>query len=379
MAHRGKRWQQRRGSVRRPTGAHVPPGTVTADPHAPQPVIRLISFGLREFHEQPIQQVAEVRALLGKRPVTWINVDGLGNAEVIKQLGELFHLHPLAIEDVVNTHQRSKCEDYGDVLFFVARMMQDFDTPSEQISFFVGPGFLLTFQEDVEGDCLEPVRERLRQNRGRIRQHGPDYLLYELLDAVIDGYFPILEHYGDKLDDLDVQRPYKQLGATLQKLHFLRSELLSLRRIVWPHRDAVQSLLRVGHVQIQTETMAYLRDCYDHTIQLIDILEIYRESCADLRDFHYSQLSNRTNEIMRMLTLIATLFMPMTFIAGVYGMNFDWMPELHTKWGYPMALTIMACSATGFVYFFWRRGWLQSAEPKATRAEIDSDSTGEEV
>lgn len=364
MSHLSQRWRQRRGSVRRPTGRHVPPGTVTADPHAPQPVIRLMSYGPADFHEQPIQHVADIKPLLGKRPVTWIDVDGLGNADVIRQLGELFQLHPLAMEDVANTHQRAKCEDYGDVLFFVARMMQGVDVLSEQISFFVGPGFLLTFQEDVEGDCLEPVRDRLRQNRGRIRQHGPDYLLYELLDAVIDGYFPILEHYGDQLDDLDVQKPYAQLGDTLKELHRLRSDLLSLRRIIWPHREAVQSLLRIGHVQIASETVAYLRDCYDHTIQLIDILEIYRESCADLRDFHYSQLSNRTNEIMRMLTLIATLFMPMTFIAGVYGMNFDLMPELHQPWGYPLALVIMACSATGFIYFFWRRGWLQNAEPK---------------
>ena len=368
MAHHGQRWRQRRGSVRRPTVPHAPPGTVTADPHAPQPIMRLITYGPGTFHEQPIRQVAEIGSHLGKQPVTWINVDGLGNAEIIKQLGELFHLHPLAIEDVVNTHQRAKCEDYGDVLFVVARMIQDHDTPSEQISFFVGSGFLLTFQEEVEGDCLEPVRERLRQNRGRIRQHGPDYLLYELLDAVIDGYFPVLEHYGDLLDDLDELKPHTKLGTTLENLHILRVELLGLRRIIWPHREAVQALLRVGHVQIAPETVAYLRDCYDHTIQLIDILEIYRESCADLRDFHYSQLSNRTNEIMRVLTLITTLFMPMTFIAGVYGMNFDWMPELHQWWGYPMALVIMACSAIGFVFFFWRRGWLQKSDLRAPRS-----------
>lgn len=373
MGHRGQRWRPRRGSVRRPTVPHAPPGTITADPHAPQPVMRLIAYGPDAFHEQPVHRVSDIREQLGKRPVTWIDVDGLGNAEIIKQLGELFQLHPLAIEDVVNTHQRAKCEDYGDVLFLVARMMQRHDAPSEQISFFVGNGFLLTFQEEVEGDCLEPVRERLRQNRGRIRHQGPDYLLYELLDAVIDGYFPILEHYGDRLDDLDVPKPHNQIGDTLQELHRLRVDLLGLRRIVWPHRDAVQALMRVGHVQIASETVAYLRDCYDHTIQLIDILEIYRESCADLRDFHYSQLSNRTNEIMRMLTLIATLFMPMTFIAGVYGMNFDWMPELHQRWGYPFALSVMACSATGFVYFFWKRGWLQSTEPRNLRNSMESN------
>jgi magnesium transporter len=270
----------------------------------------------------------------------------------------------LALEDVVNTHQRSKTDDFGDVLFCVARMVQGPPLVSEQISFFITAKALITFQEDVEGDSLEPVRERLRQNRGRIRHAGPDYLLYELLDAVIEGYFPLLESYGDVLDDLDQEAPYPQIGRKLTEIHRLRTDLLHLRRVIWPHRDALQSLLRGGHKQISTETLLYLRDCYDHVAQLIDILEIYRENCTDLRDFFYSKLSNRTNEIMRMLTIISTLFLPMTFIAGVYGMNFDNIPEFHWKYGYPFSLALMAAVGLGFTGFFWRRGWLRSSEPK---------------
>ncbi|HUQ70399.1 MAG TPA: magnesium/cobalt transporter CorA, partial [Planctomycetaceae bacterium] len=335
------------------------------------------AYGPDQHLEQPVPSVDDVAGLVGKAPVTWINVDGLGNAAVIQQLGKIFHLHPLALEDVVNTHQRSKCDDYGDVLFCVARMVSGPPLVSEQISFFVGPTWLLTFQEDVAGDSLEPVRERLRQHRGRIRQAGPDYLLYELIDAIIEGYFPLLENYGDVLDELDREAPYPQLGRKLAEIHRLRTDLLYLRRVIWPHRDALQSLLRGGHKQISPDTLLYLRDCYDHIAQLIDVLEIYRENCTDLRDFFYSKLSNRTNEIMRMLTIISTLFLPMTFIAGVYGMNFDFMPELHWRLGYPLSLVLMAAVGIGFTTFFWRRGWLRSSEPNAITEDAGADESAE--
>ncbi|MDZ4686233.1 MAG: magnesium/cobalt transporter CorA [Planctomycetaceae bacterium] len=374
MSRRSRRWQHKRGSVRRPGAMGQAPGTFSVDPNAPQPVITVIAYGPDQHSELPVKSVDDIAGLLGKTPVTWINVDGLGNAAVIQQLGRIFHLHPLALEDVVNTHQRSKCDDYGDVLFCVARMVQGPPLVSEQISFFVGPTWLLTFQEDVQGDSLEPVRERLRQHRGRIRQAGPDYLLYELIDAIIEGYFPLLEKYGDVLDELDREAPYPQIGRKLSEIHHLRSDLLYLRRVIWPHRDALQSLLRGGHKQISSDTLLYLRDCYDHVAQLIDVLEIYRENCTDLRDFFYSKLSNRTNEIMRMLTIISTLFLPMTFIAGVYGMNFDFMPELHWRLGYPLSLVLMAAVGIGFTTFFWRRGWLRSSEPHQTAEDATAAS-----
>jgi magnesium transporter len=372
-----RRWQPKRGSLRRPDVLGAAPGTVKVDPHAPQPVITVIAYGPDRYHEQQVTSVEELNGLLNQAPMTWINVDGLGNADVIHHLGKIFHLHPLALEDVVNTHQRSKCDDFGDVLFCVARMVQGPPLLSEQISFFITAKVLITFQEEVKGDSLEPVRERLRQNRGRIRHTGPDYLLYELLDAVIEGYFPLLEKYGDVLDDLDREAHDPQIGYKLGDIHRLRTDLLHLRRVIWPHRDALQSLLRGGHKQISTETLLYLRDCYDHVAQLIDIMEIYRENCTDLRDFIYSKLSNRTNEIMRMLTIISTLFLPMTFIAGVYGMNFDHMPELHWKYGYAFSLVLMGMVGIGFTAFFWRRGWLRSSEPKSAADEPSPPLNGE--
>ena len=243
------------------------------------------------------------------------------------------------------------------------RMVQGPPLVTEQISFFVGRDFLLTFQEDLEGDSLNPVRDRIRLRRGRVRDVGTDYLLYELLDAVVDGYFPVLEKYGEWLDELDDAAESARIGQTLADLHSVRRDLLYLRRIVWPMRELMLSLMRGGHCQISADTQLYLRDCYDHATQLIDILEIYRETCSDLRDFYYSKISNRTNEIMRTLTVIATVFMPLSFIAGLYGMNFDHMPELHWSRGYQMCLGLMATCAGGFLYFFWRRGWLRSAEP----------------
>ena len=366
MSHSSRRRRERTFSRRLEPGAA--PGTVAVDPAAPPPIMTVISYGPDEIREQRLIDLQELGPLLHQLPVTWVNVDGLGNAEIVKQLGQQFCLHPLALEDTVNTHQRAKVDDYGDVLYIVMRMVQGPPLVSEQVSFFVGQNFLVTFQEGLEGDAFNAVRDRIRKKRGRVRDVGPDYLLYELLDAVIDGYFPVLERYGVLLDELDELAESARIGRTLDELHVLRRELLFLRRVVWPLRDASLSLLRGGHASISRDTQLYLRDCYDHATHLIDILEIYRETCADLRDFYYSKLSNRTNEIMRTLTVIATIFMPLSFIAGLYGMNFEYMPELHWRHGYLMTLSLMACVTTGFLIFFWRKGWLQSAEPKLSSA-----------
>lgn len=362
--------------MRRPVEPHAIPGTIQVDPLAPQPRLTLIAFGPQEFHEIQFTRVTEIAEWCGRFPVMWINVDGLGSAEVITELGRMFQLHPLALEDVVNTHQRSKCDDYGETLYFVARMVQSPPLLSEQISFFIGSNFVITFQEDREGDSLEPVRMRLRQSRGRLRQMGTDYLLYELIDAVLEAYFPVVEAFGNQLDDIDREDGYRQIGPKLNEVHRLRSDLLYLRRIIWPHREALQVLLRGGHQQIRPETQIYLRDCYDHVAQLIDILEIYRDNCADLRDYLYAKMSNRTNEIMRMLTIISTVFLPMTFVAGVYGMNFDDMPELHWRWGYPFSLVVMLGIAVAFLIFFYRRGWFNSSEPTALDPRQGEDPPG---
>ncbi len=375
MTRRGRRWMSKHRSVRRPVQPHAIPGTIIVDPQAPQPRMTVIAYGPQAFEEREIQRVAEIQQWRGRFPVVWINVDGLGNADLIRELGQMFGLHPLALEDVVNTHQRAKCDDYGEMLYFVVRMLDGPPLESEQLSLFVGSDVVLTFQEDRDGDSLEPVRQRIRLKSGRIRDKGTDYLLYELVDAVVEGYFPVMERYGEQLDQLDEETDIRQIGPRLMELHHLRSDLLYLRRVVWPHRDALQTLLRGGRRHIHQEAELYFRDCYDHMVQIIDILEIYRESCSDLRDFLYSKVNNRTNEIMRVLTIISTIFLPMTFIAGVYGMNFDNMPELHWRWGYLISLGVMATIGCSFLAYFYRRGWLRdSTRMPRPASQTDSGS-----
>lgn len=340
------------------------PGTVRSDPEGLKPVIRVIAFGPDEMDEIDVADPQELRNIIGRRSVTWINVDGLGDAKVVKALGEMFNLHPLAMEDVVHVHQRAKVEAYDDQLFICARMVALADRlETEQLSIFVGKNFVLTFQEKP-GDCLDPVRERIRKSRGRVRKLGPDYLAYALLDAVVDGYFPVLEKYGERLDDLEDRIARRTGKSTITQVHKNRGDLLHLRRTIWPHREAINSLLRDEHPLITADTQLYLRDCYDHAVQLIDVAETYREMCSDLRDFHYSQMGQKTNDVMKVLTIIATIFIPLGFIAGLYGMNFDsnksrWnMPELHWVYGYPFALGLMATVSLGMIWYFYRRGWL---------------------
>jgi magnesium transporter len=349
---------------RRRTRPGAVPGTVAVDPEARRPVLRVISFGPDDLEEKEVADLDSLAEILGKRPVTWIDVLGLGDAETIRRLGEIFHLHPLALEDVVNTHQRAKVEDYGQYLFIVARMITGGDElDAEQLSLFLGGNFVLTFQEKP-GDCLDPVRRRLRQRRGGMRQLGPDYLAYALLDAVVDAYFPVLEQYGEALDALDEQISTRPAPDTIVRTHQLRSDLLLLRRAIWPLRDHVGELLRDSSPLISKETRVFLRDCYDHTLQIVDLVETGRQMCSDLREYYLSAVNNRMSEVMKVLTIMATIFIPLSFIAGVYGMNFDptvspWnMPELGWPLGYPLALALMAAVAGVQLWYFWRRGWI---------------------
>jgi magnesium transporter len=346
-----------------------------ADPEAPPPVIRILAYGPGDMVEQEIGEPQRVRDFLDKWPVLWVDVEGLGDAETIRTLGELFGLHRLALEDVINVHQRPKIEQYGNYCFVVTRMVRLGEhLETEQLSLFLGKNFVLTFQEGRPGDCLDLIRERIRQKRGRIREAGLDYLVYALLDAIVDCYFPILEEYGERLEAFEdeiLSRPY---GDTVARIHEIKRHLLTLRRAVWPQRETFNSLLREETPFVTHETRLYLRDCYDHVTQLIDLIETYRELGADLIDVYLSSISNRTNEIMRVLTVISTIFIPLTFIAGVYGMNFNpsaspWnMPELNWFWGYPLSLALMAAVALGQLIFFRRRGWL-GAPQMLKRAE----------
>lgn len=363
------------------------PGTIIVDPAAPHPELNVIAFGPHGHVEKKLSKADDVREYLGKWPVVWLNVDGLGDEATLQRLGELFKLHPLAMEDVVNVHQRAKVEQYEDTQFFVTHMvLLEKHLDIEQISMFFGRGFVVTFQERPGWDCLEPVRERIRNPQSRMRVHGADFLLYSLIDAVIDHNFPVLEAYGERLEDLEddvVDRPHPEV---FNRLHDIKRELLHLRRIIWPQREALSSLVREPIEGITDETRLYLRDCYDHAVRIIDVVETYREMASDLTNLYLSSISNRMNEIMKVLTVIATLFIPLTFIVGVYGMNFHtdispWnMPELDWYYGYPLCMALMGGISIGQLIFFYRRGWIGAGSGKRRDGKLGSgDANGDDV
>ena len=341
----------------------TPPGTLISHPEASPPSVRVIGFSPDSYEEKDVS-IEELASFREKWPVLWVDVGGVGHAESVAAIGAAFDLHRLALEDVMNVHQRPKVEEYSSYLFAVARMASLGNrVDTEQISMFLGEGWVLTFQESP-GDCWNPVRERVRLGKGRIRTGGADYLFYSLTDAIIDNYYPLLEEFGTRLEELEeavVDDPREQLVGVI---HGARRDLLALRHALWPMREAVGQLYRDPHRFIGEDTRVYLRDAYDHTIQVIDLLENFREMASGLLDVYLSSISHRMNEVMKVLTIIATIFIPLTFIAGVYGMNFDtsasrWnMPELHWAYGYPAVMGFMLVIALLLLGFFrWKR-WL---------------------
>ncbi|HKJ93111.1 MAG TPA: magnesium/cobalt transporter CorA [Longimicrobiales bacterium] len=352
-------------TFRRRSEVGAAPGTLMSHPQAPAPVIRVMGWDGDRFDDRKVEDVADLGALRDAFATLWVNIDGVGRADVVEQVGDLFGLHRLALEDVMNVHQRAKVEEYPTHLYVVARMAhvngERLDT--EQVSLFLGEGFVVTFQER-EGDSFDPVRERLRGGRGRIRTGGADYLAYALIDAIIDGYYPVLEDYGDWIESLETQVIQQPRQEIVNVIHDARRDVLALRHAIWPLREAIATLYREPIDRIAEDTRLYLRDAYDHTVQIIDLLENYRELTSALLDVYLSSLSNRMNEVMKVLTIIATIFIPLTFIAGVYGMNFSteaspWnMPELHWYWGYPAALGVMLVVAIGLVFYFRHKHWL---------------------
>ncbi len=322
----------------------------------------------------------EIKPYLGQSPALWVNVDGLGDENVINALGEMFGLHKLALEDVVNVHQRAKVEPYPENVFIVARMaeLNHARVGGDQLSMFVGKNFVITFQERA-GDCFDSVRDQIRKARGRVRHNGPDFLAYLLLDAVVDHYFPLLEQFGEQIEDLEdrvVENPNRMLIA---RVHETKHDLLVLRRLIWPLREAVHALYREPLALVADETRLHLRDTYDHTVQIIDLLETYRETASSLLDIYLSSLSNRMNEIMKVLTIISTIFIPLSWVAGVYGMNFQGgpdaplnMPELRWPWGYVFALFLMVAIVVAEAYFFWRKGWLTAMTPTGGEKKLEN-------
>lgn len=341
------------------------PGTLSVDPEAPRPEIQLMAYGPERVLERSITDVDQLREYVGKWPVCWVNVDGLGDRTTLERIASLFQLHPLAMEDTVNTHQRAKVDQFGEVTFMVTHMAElgeHFEV--EQVSLFLGSNFVITFQERPGWDCLEPVRDRIRRHVLRIRDAGPGYLAYSILDAVVDHFFPVLEAYGERLEALEDAIVGHPDRGTIADVHSVKRDLLYLRRAIWPQRDALNTLVRDDIPHINAETRLYLRDVYDHAVRIIDLVEIHREVCSDLMDLYLSSISNRMNEVMKVLTVISTVFIPLTFIVGVYGMNFDkdaspWnMPELEWYFGYPLCLLLMAGITAAQFVFFKRKGWI---------------------
>ena len=340
----------------------VPPGTLVhvGERRTEKSRIRLLDYSAERLDEHDLERVEECLDLRGEASVQWLNIDGIHDVAVIEAVGRCFGIHPLVQEDILNTGQRPKLEDYGDYLFLVAKMLQ-LDPANgvriEQISFILGPGYVLTFQEQ-EGDVFAQVRERLRTSKGRIRRLGADYLAYALLDAIIDSYFVILEDLGDRIEMLEDELVVSPTPGTLQKIHQFKREMIHLRKSIWPLREILSALQRQEPPLMQEGTRIYLRDVYDHTIQIIDTVETFRDMVAGMLDLYLSSLSHRMNEVMKVLTIIATIFIPLTFIAGVYGMNFKYMPELEWKWSYPVLWLIMLGIVGGMLVFFRKKKWL---------------------
>ena len=296
-----------------------------------------------------------------KPTVTWINIDGLQEVGIIEKIGAHFGIHPLVLEDILHTGQRPKAEDLGDYLFVVLRMLYYDEREdvmiSEQVSLLLGPNYVISFQERG-GDVFNPIRERIRNSKGHIRKGGADYLAYALLDAIVDHYFVILEKLGEKIESLEEELVTNPTPETLQTIHTLKRELIFLRKSVWPLREVISGLEREASPLITEPTGIYLRDVYDHTIQVIDTIETYRDMVSGMLDIYLSSVSNRMNEVMKVLTIIATIFIPLTFIAGIYGMNFKYMPELEWHWGYFLVLLVMTIIIAFMVFHFKRKKWL---------------------
>jgi magnesium transporter len=326
--------------------------------------ITLIDYDADHVTERELTLADDCQECKDGNTVTWINVEGVHDPAVIERIGSVFGLHPLVMEDVMNTEQRPKLEDYGEYLYIVVRMLyerpgDDEDTmeiDSEQVSLIVGPNVLFTFLEDP-GDVFDPVRKRIRENRGRVRKNGADYLAYALIDVIVDNYFAVLERFGDLTEDLEQDVMGSPTTETLQSIQHMKRAMIQVRRAIWPLRDVVSVLLRGDSPLIKKTTAVYLRDVYDHVVRVVDIVETHREMLAGLMDIYLSNVSNRMNQVMKVLTVIATIFIPLTFIAGVYGMNFTNIPELHWRYGYWYAWCVMLVVGLVMLLYFRRKKW----------------------
>ena len=342
----------------------LPPGTLvhTGEKKPGEPKITVIDYDEVTFQEKEVEKIEECFVFKDKPSVTWINVEGLHKVEIVEKLGECYGIHPLVLEDILNTDQRPKLEDYTDYVYIVLKMLnfsgKAESIETEQISLILGPNFVISFQEGKEGDVFDAIRQRIRTGKGHLRKMGADYLAYALLDAVVDGYFGILEALEEKIESLEEDLVTGPTTVTLREIHRLKREMIFLRKAVWPLREVIGSLQRGESAFIRENSLVYLRDLHDHTIQVIDTVEAFRDVLSGMLDIYLSSVSNRLNSVMKVLTVIATIFMPLTFIAGIYGMNFKYMPELEWHWGYPAVWIAVILISIFMLTFFRRKKWL---------------------
>jgi magnesium transporter len=331
-----------------------------SEPPARPVRITVIDYDATHFQEKNVERISECFPFRDTNTVTWINIDGQGNPKIIEDLGKCFNVHPLIIEDIFNTGQRPKMEDLEQYIYLNLKMLTYLDTTRviriEHISMVFGHNFLISFQEDI-GDVFDPVRERIRKD-GRIRKFGPDYLAYALIDAIVDNYFVVMEKLEEQVEALEEELVASPAPDSLQKINRLKKDMIYLRKSVWPLREMINNLEQSESVLIREPTGIYLRDVYDHTIQVIDTLETFRDMVSGMIDIYLSGLSYKMNEIMKVLTLIATIFIPLTFVVGIYGMNFKNMPEIEWEFGYYAVLVVMAVMVLGMLTYYRKKKWI---------------------
>ena len=353
-----------RRSKSRSKKAGLPPGTLVhiGEKLSETTEVTLLDYNSEHSLEKKIINIDDLRIFKDQPTVSWVHIEGIHDTSVLEQLGNVFGIHPLILEDILNTDQRPKMQDMGDYMFIVLKRFcstcdESHDISADQISVILGPRYVISFQEREEA-IFEPIRERIRTSKGRIRNSGADYLAYSLVDSILDSYFGILEELGEKIEteeEILVNHPSE---STLRAIQQLKRDMIFLRKSIWPLRETISALERSESPLIQDTTNIYLKDVYDHAIQVIDTVETYREMLSGMIDIYLSSLSNRMNQVMKVLTIIATIFMPMTFLAGVYGMNFKYLPELEWHWGYLFFWIITIAIAVIMLILFKRRQWL---------------------
>ena len=344
--------------------AGLPPGTLVhiGEKKVEKVRISVIDYDEGHFQERVVDTVEECFPFRDKPTVTWINVDGVHDLDVVEKLGGCFGIHPIVLEDVVNTMQRPKMLDFGDYIFIALKMLYFDDSKKkgvkvEQVSLIFGSNFVISFQEDI-GDVFDAVRDRIRKGKGKMRRSSADYLAYSLIDSIVDGYFIVFEWLGERIEEVQERLVVTPTVENLQTIHYLKSEMIELRKAVWPLREVIANLERTDSPLIKKDTLIFLRNVYGHTIEIIETIESFRDLISGMIDIYLSSLSMKLNEVMKYLTIIATIFIPLTFMVGIYGMNFKYMPEIGWRFGYPMVMSVILIVGVSMLIYFRRKKWL---------------------